>query len=168
MSCAEPHLRKSSLKTINFFRYDFTARHRATICFLQIFWHQTTATGIYMDWHLDMVQSQRREPQPVRYTDRGTDNNTHCSLFRSMDCKMLAACRLTQIKGIKSTKWGVDHRCEQSTSSKNIYIRESLRIFGGTFWRSLSPSNLAEINGTFYQFWCCVIVQLQSRHQCGL
>ena len=39
------------------------------------------------------------EPQPVRYRDRGTDNNTHCSLFRTMDCKMLAACRFNSDKG---------------------------------------------------------------------
>lgn len=44
------------------------------------------------------------EPQPVRYRDRGTDNNAHCSLFRTIDCKMLAACRLNSDKGKTQNK----------------------------------------------------------------
>lgn len=35
-----------------------------------------------------------RELQPVKYRDRRPDNNIHCSLFNTIDCKMLAAQRL--------------------------------------------------------------------------
>lgn len=108
------------------------------------------------------------EPQPVRYRGRGTDNNAHYSLFRTIDCKMLAACRLTLIKEKIQNKvltTGVNKAPFPKTfTNGGLYgsLLDFLKILLPCIYKN------PKINGTFYQFWCCVIVQLESHHQCGL
>lgn len=81
--------------------FDTTWWYSSQVCFLQIkySWHQTIATRIYKDQHLVLVQSQ-----PGNHSQSGTETQEQitmhtASLFTTIDCKMLAACRFNPDKG---------------------------------------------------------------------
>lgn len=101
--------------------------------------------------------------KPLRnHRDRGTDNNTHYSLFTTMDCRMLAACRFYSDKGqiennVLTT--GVN----KAPFSKTFTNGGCIGSLGDFFKDRAHTSTKPKINGIFYQFGCWIIVQVESQ-----